>query len=129
MMTNEQLVTSEAAPASQSKATTKATRAPKKPHVAPAKRKSAKKTPPAQKRAKNTQGAKPAKVRDGSKSAKVLDLLHRPKGATLNELMRATGWQTHSVRGFLSGAIGKKMALALTSKKEEAEERTYLLKG
>jgi hypothetical protein len=47
----------------------------------------------------------------------------------LKELMKATGWQPHSVRGFLSGTIGKKMGLSLTSTKGEGEERTYSLKS
>jgi hypothetical protein len=40
-----------------------------------------------------------ARTRDGSKTAKILDLLKRPGGATLKELMKATSWQAHSVRG------------------------------
>ena len=59
----------------------------------------------------------------------MLDLLRRPKGATVKELMKATAWQAHSVRGFLFGSIGKKLGLMLTSiKKEEDGERTYSLK-
>jgi hypothetical protein len=65
----------------------------------------------------------------GSKAAKVLDLLKRPGGASLKELMKTTGWQPHSVRGFLSGTIGKRMGLPLTSTKGEGEERTYSLKS
>jgi Protein of unknown function (DUF3489) len=64
-------------------------------------------------------------ARNGSKAAKVLGLLKRPDGVTLKELMKATGWQAHSVRGFLSGTVGKKMALAVTSAKGEDGERTY----
>jgi hypothetical protein len=63
--------------------------------------------------------------RDGSKTAKILDLLQRPGGTTLKELMKATGWLPHSLRGFLSGAVRKKMGLTVTSAKGEEEERTY----
>jgi Protein of unknown function (DUF3489) len=66
-------------------------------HVAPKKAKSAKKVTPAKKAAKSPKKAGTA--RDGSKSAKVLDLLKRPDGATLKELIKATGWLPHSVRG------------------------------
>ena len=63
--------------------------------------------------------------REGSKTEKELDLLKRPDGATAKELMKATGWQAHSVRGFLSGTVGKKMGLAVTSTKGENGERSY----
>jgi Protein of unknown function (DUF3489) len=68
---------------------------------------------------------KPAPAREGTKTAKVLDLLKRPGGATAKELMKATGWQAHSVRGFLSGTLGKKMGLAVESTKREDGERQY----
>jgi len=45
-----------------------------------------------------------------------LALLKRAGGATLQHLMRATGWQAHSVRGFISGALGKKLRLKIESK-------------
>ena len=70
-----------------------------------------------------------ASAREGSKTAKVLDLLKRPGGATAKELMKATGWQPHSVRGFLSGTVGKKMGMAVSSTKAEDGERTYSVKG
>jgi hypothetical protein len=60
-------------------------------------------------------GRKARPARDGSKTAKVLDLLKRSGGASMKELLKATGWQPHSVRGFLSGSIGKKMGLTVTS--------------
>jgi hypothetical protein len=66
-------------------------------------------------------------AREGSKTAKVLGLLRQPKGTTLKELMKATGWQAHSVRGFLSGAVGKKMGLTVESTKREDGDRVYKL--
>jgi hypothetical protein len=64
-------------------------------------------------------------ARDGSKKAIVLDILKRPDGATLADIMSATGWQAHSVRGFISGALGKKMGLTVESTKNEAGDRVY----
>ena len=121
------------APGEQPKASKKATHSARKPGVAPAKSKSGKKASKAEKGAKKPKGAKPAKetggAREGSKTAKVLDLLKRPDGATLAELMKVTGWQAHSVRGFLSGTLGKKLGLKLESTKAEDGERTYSIKA
>lgn len=72
--------------------------------------------------------AEVATARDGSKKAVVLDLLKRPNGASLKEIMAATGWQAHSVRGFISGALGKKMGLAVESTRREDGERLYQLR-
>jgi hypothetical protein len=49
--------------------------------------------------------------RDGSKKDAVIKLLRRAKGATLSELVSATGWQAHSMRGFISGTLGKRLKL------------------
>jgi integrase len=69
---------------------------------------------------------KPAiRVREGSKTAEIIELLKRRTGVTLQELMTATGWQAHSVRGFLSAAVGKKMGLQLNSSKREDGQRVY----
>ena len=68
-------------------------------------------------------------ARPGSKTAKILHLLERSGGATLKDLMKATDWQPHSVRGFLSGTLRKKMGLALTSTKNEDGARSYSLKS
>lgn len=80
---------------------------------------------------KGAQTAKPAAsagTRAGTKTAKVLHLLERSGGATLTELMKATNWQAHSVRGFLSG-LRKKMALAVTSTKTADGQRSYTVKA
>jgi Protein of unknown function (DUF3489) len=59
----------------------------------------------------------------------VIALLGRKDGATLTELMKATGWQAHSVRGLLSGSLGKKMGLAVASTKREDGKRRYSIKA
>src|ERR1700682_3313220 len=82
----------------QPKATKKARVAQHRAHVAPSKGKSGKKATPAKKGAKAPKKAAKPKAespREGSKTEKVLDLLKRPDGATLKELMKATGWQAH----------------------------------
>ena len=69
--------------------------------------------------------AKAATRGQGSKSAHVIALLEKSKGASLAELMKATGWQAHSVRGFLSGTLRKKMGLKIESTKRGGVERVY----
>ena len=63
--------------------------------------------------------------REGSKNAKILELLRQPNGTTLQDLTAATGWQAHSVRGFLSAVVGKKLGLKLESSKREDGNRVY----
>ena len=62
--------------------------------------------------------------RAASKGAKILEMIGRARGATLAEIMKATEWQAHSVRGFISTA-GKKQGIKIESAKSEAGERTY----
>ena len=99
------------------------------PCFAPAKGKSgqkanaAKKAPTGAKKAKAAENS--AGARDGSKAATILEMLKRLGGVTSRELQKLTGWQPHSVRGFLSGTIGKKMGLTIESTKGEDGERTY----
>jgi len=79
---------------------------------------------------KQTSGTrKRGTARKGSKTAKILDLLKRPGGTTLKGLMAATKWQAHSVRGFLSGTVGKRLGLRVKSNKEANGERTYSIKA
>jgi hypothetical protein len=64
--------------------------------------------------------------RKDTKTAKVIALLQRPGGATLRTLMRATQWQSHSVRGFISGQLKKKFGLKVRSSKRDGE-RCYFI--
>jgi len=66
-------------------------------------------------------------ARAGSKQAKVVGLLRRPGGASIAEMMKATGWQAHSVRGVISGTIKKELGLTVSSEKAESGDRRYCI--
>jgi hypothetical protein len=95
---------------------------------APAKTNATKKTTAAKKAPKVAKGAKQAKANagagKGSKTAQVVAMLQRKDGATLVEIMDKMGWQRHTVRGFMAGAM-KKAGYAVESFKPEGGERTY----
>ena len=95
---------------------------------------------PKQKAKKSKKAARPAKVaKKSTKTAKVarsskpkdtkkervLELLRRKEVATISEIVKATGWQNHTIRGFISGTIAKKMGLTVESLRNEAGERIY----
>ena len=75
------------------------------------------------------QSASPVQPPKGatSKTDKVLKLLSRSKGVTSIELMKTTGWQAHSVRGFLSGTVRKRMGLVLMTNKDAKGTTRYRL--
>jgi len=73
---------------------------------------------------RGTDGDEPA-IRAGTKQAQVIDLLRRGEGATIEELAKATGWQHHSIRGVIAGALKKKLGFAITSQKVESGGRRY----
>jgi hypothetical protein len=64
----------------------------------------------------------------GSKTEAILTLMREPGGTTLKAIMEVTGWQAHSIRGFISGTLGKKMGLSVASTKSENGERSYSIK-
>jgi len=105
--------------------------APKGAKRAPSKGKSEKKSTPAKKAPKppRAKAPKPAKresgaPREGSKKAEVVAMLQRKNGATISEIMEKMGWQAHTVRGFMAGAL-KGAGYEVESFKPEGGERTY----
>lgn len=88
-----------------------------------AKEKAATKTPKAAK--SDTSKVKSAAEPKSNKTTQMVELLRRNGGATLDELVAFTGWKANSVRGFLSGTIGKKMGLKVESTKGEDGKRKY----
>lgn len=64
-----------------------------------------------------------------NKTLQILGMLQRPNGASIAELIKATEWQAHSMRGFLAGTVRKKMGLDVTSTREDGKDRRYRIAG
>ena len=75
-----------------------------------------------------TAAPKSDKAEPGSKQSRVIAMLRSPSGATIAAIMKATGWQQHSVRGFLAGVVRKRLKLKLDSKKVDSN-RVYQIAG
>ena len=73
----------------------------------------------------STQQAEPPEPNHGSKQANVIAMLRLSAGTSISAMMNATGWQPHSVRGFLAGVVRKKLRLNLTSEKLDDGQRIY----
>jgi hypothetical protein len=99
-------------------------------HVAPAKGKPKKGTLKGKRRPTQRVAERetPNVARDGSKKGEVIDLMRRSQGATLAEIMERTGWQAHTVRGFVSATLIKKLELKVESFRSKEKERTYRIK-
>jgi hypothetical protein len=65
------------------------------------------------------------KIREGTKQALVIEMLRRPEGATITEIVEATNWASHTTRGFMAGALKKKLGLAIDSEKDPTKGRVY----
>ena len=65
--------------------------------------------------------------REGTKQATLIAMLRAPDGATIEEIMAATGWQSHTVRGAMAGALKKKLGLEVISEKVDGRGRVYRL--
>ena len=77
----------------------------------------------------STNTTKVSKANLGPKSAQIASLLQRQTGASIAELMKATGWQAHSVGGFISGALKRKQGLVVTSTVVAGKDRRYVIAG
>ena len=84
---------------------------------------------PKNKAHEGTAAAQSAMANKLTKSSQCLTLLRRSEGATIAELMAATGWQSHSVRGFMSGAVKRKLGLTVNSAVGEDGIRRYRVAG
>ena len=71
----------------------------------------------------------PARRRSGTKQEALIAMLRAEGGATIEEIVTATGWQAHTVRGAMSGALKKKLGLTITSEKVEGRGRCYMIAG
>jgi hypothetical protein len=69
--------------------------------------------------------SKPRTPREGTKQALLIEMLRAETGATIAEIVEATGWQQHTVRGAIAGALKKKLGLKITSEKADQGERIY----
>lgn len=86
---------------------------------------SKRKNVPAEAAATSTKARKQATSKSRTKLARLEAMLRRPDGATVAQISKSLDWQTHSVRGAMSGALKKKQGLTITSEKTDDGRRVY----
>lgn len=72
---------------------------------------------------------KPISIRTGTKQATIIALLQRPEGASITEIVEATGWAQHSARGMISGGLKKKLGFDVATTSDEQRGRIYHIRG
>lgn len=85
----------------------------------------AKSTPKVAQTPDDTDAAKPLTIRAGTKQAQIIAMLQRPEGATVAEIVEATSWLSHKVRGSISGVLRKRLGLPIASKRVEGRGTVY----
>ena len=81
--------------------------------------------PKPEKACEDTVTTKPVAIRAGTKQAQIIAMLQRPEGATVAEMVEASGWLAHTVRGCISGALKKKLGLPISAEKVEGRGTVY----
>lgn len=76
-----------------------------------------------------SEAPKPVVIRTGTKQAQIIALLQRPEGASIGEIVEATGWLSHSARGLISGGLKKKLNLPITAEKVAGRGTVYKLEA
>jgi hypothetical protein len=77
----------------------------------------------------NPEASKPIAIRAGTKQAEIIALIQRPEGASIAEIVEATGWLAHSARGLISGGLKKKLNLPITAEKVAGRGTVYKLEA
>jgi hypothetical protein len=91
--------------------------------------KSASSAPAAKPSKRTASDAKPKNSNPDSKQSRIIAMLQSPAGATIAAMMQVTGWQQHSVRGFLAGVVRKRLKLKLESKKVDGNRVYQITRG
>lgn len=87
----------------------------------------ARRTKPKPEQARDDDTAKPVAIRAGTRQAQIIGMLQRPEGATVAEMVAATGWLGHTVRGSISGTLKKKLGLPISAEMAEGRGTVYRL--
>jgi hypothetical protein len=96
--------------------------------TAPASTSKAKRTSRAKVASKKGDAKAPRATRADNKQARLIEMLKRKDGASIEEIVKAFGWQPHTVRGAIAGALKKKLGLEVTSEKVEGRGRVYAIR-